>query len=209
MNSTKLLKTFRLSLAVLAATLMLTLTAPVAQAQPVGTTDIDITLPDIVILHYFTDVDISITADALGTFLTGVAGDQVFSEGVAAPAAGGFTQDLGIGPSALPGPGDPSAALLTLQNAWAVRSISLAGSTDTTLTIAVTDPTLTHSGGGTITITSAAVDDGTSNGASISFAAPGLVNAEVGDVELTLNLTSADAGGDYVDGVFTLTAENL
>jgi hypothetical protein len=193
------------SLTLLGVVLMLAMT-PAANAQASGATDIDITLPDIVILHYFSNVDISITGDALGTFLTGVAGDQSIDEGTSAPVAGGFTQDLGIGPSALTG-GDPAAAVLTLLNAWAVRSI--ATDADTTLDIAVTDDTLTHAGGGTIVISSATVDAGAGAGDPITFASPGLVNPEVGDVVLTLNLTNADAGGDYLDGVFTLTATNF
>jgi len=195
------------SLTVLGVVLVLAMT-PAANAQASGATDIDITLPDIVILHYFSNVDISITGDALGTFLTGVAGDQSIDEGTSTPVAGGLTQDLGIGPSALTG-GDPAAAVLTLTSAWAVRSISLAGATDTTLDIALTDDTLTHAGGGTIVISAAAVDAGTGPGDPITFTAPGLVNPEIGDVVLTLNLTDADAGGDYLDGVFTLTASNL
>jgi hypothetical protein len=194
------------SLTVVGVALVLAMT-PAANAQATGATDVDITLPDIVILHYFSNVDIQITGGALGTFLTGVAGDQSIDEGTSTPAAGGFTQDLGIGPSALSG-GDPSAAVLTLTNAWAVRSISFAGVTDTTLDIALTDDTLTHSGGGTIVITSATVDAGAGAGDPITFAAPGLANPEVGDVVLTLDLTNADAGGDYLDGVFTLSATN-
>ena len=88
------------SLAVLGVVLVLAMT-PAAHAQASGATDIDITLPDIVILHYFSNVDISITGDELGTFLTGVAGDQTIDEGTSAPAAAGFTQDLGMVPSAL------------------------------------------------------------------------------------------------------------
>ena len=195
------------SLTALGLVLVLAMT-PAANAQATGATDIDITLPDIVILHYFSNVDISITGAALGTFLTGVAGDQSIDEGTSAPAAGGLTQDLGMVPSALSG-GDPSAAVLTLTNAWAVRSISLAGATDTTLDIALTDDTLTHAGGSTIVISSAAVDAGAGPGDPITFAAPGLANPEIGDVVLTLDLTNAGVGGDYLDGVFTLTASNL
>jgi hypothetical protein len=114
-----------------------------AQAQAVGATDVDITIPDIVILHYFSAVDVQITSDALGTYLTGSAGDSSVDEGTAAPAAGGFDQDLNIGPSAVL-TGDPTAAVLVLRNAWAVRAISLAGGANTQLAIANTDPTLDH-----------------------------------------------------------------
>jgi hypothetical protein len=188
--------------------LVLALTAMPASAQATGATDIDITLPDIVILHYFSNVDVTLTDTALGTFLTGVAGDSSVDEGTAIPAAGGFTQDLAMVPSGLTG--DPAAALLVLQNAWAVRAISLAGGTDTRLNIAVTDNLLELSAGGpSITISSATVNDGTSNAAQIDFASPGLVNPQMGSVELTLDMSAAIEAGQYVDGVFTLTATNI
>ena len=200
----KKLTTTTLATAVLAVMLSTSL----VQAQASGATDVDINIPDIVILHYFSNVDISITSGALGTFLTGSPGDQAYDEGTVAPAAGGFTQDLAIGPSALTG--NPSAAVLTLQNAWAVRAISLAGGTDTMLSILNTDPTLDHtSTAATISITSVAVDDGISNGGAIAFTSPGIVNAASGDVELTLDLSNADNAGDYIDGVFTLVATNI
>jgi len=183
-------------------------TSPV-HAQATGATDVDINMPDIVILHYFSNVDVQITSNELGLYLTGTAGNSAFDEGTMGPPAGGFTLDLAIGPSALTG-GDPSAALLVLQNAWAVRAISRAGATDTQLSIVVTDGTLDHTAtAATIAITAAAVDDGTSNGASITFPAPGIPNPQVGDVELTLDLTNAINAGDYLDGVYELTAQNL
>jgi hypothetical protein len=185
----------------------LLLAAAPARAQATGATDVDITIPDIVILHYFGNVDISIGSNEFGTFLTGVAGDSSVDEGVAAPAAAGFTQDLAISPSALTG--DPSAAVLTLQNAWAVRSVGNAGA-QTQLAVSVTDGTLDHiTSAATMTISGAAVDDGTSNGATITFNAPGLFTPETGDVELTLDMTNATDAGEYQDGVFTLTATNL
>jgi len=200
-------KRMRTSLLALAAVVgALALVSP-AHAQATGGTDVDISLPDIVILHYYSNVDVTISAAALATYLTG--GTNAIDEGTAAPAAGGMTQDLAISPSALTG--DPTAAVLTLQNAWAVRSISLAGSTDTELAISVTDNTLVHStvATSTVTISSAAVDDGASNGATIQWAAQGLGNPRQGDVELTLDLSDAANAGDYLDGTFTLTATNI
>jgi hypothetical protein len=180
-----------------------------AQAQAVGATDVDITIPDIVILHYFSSVDVEITSSALGTYLTGSAGDSSVDEGTVSPAAAGFDQDLNIVPSAVL-TGDPAAAVLVLRNAWAVRAISLAGGANTQLDIANTDDTLDHATtAATITVTDVSVDDGTSSGATISFAAPGLVTPVVGDVSLTLDLTNADNAGVYEDGIYTLTATNI
>ena len=206
----KQIRLFSRAAACLVAALALAV-APV-QAAAVGATTVDITIPDIVILHYWSSVDVTVTSSALGTFLTGSAGDSTVDEGVVAPVAGGFDQDLAPVipfPSTLSG-GDPSAAVLVLRNAWAVRAISLAAGTNTQVAIANTDGTLDHTTtAAVITVTGVAVDDGTNNGTSISFLSPGLSNPVVGDVELTLDLSAATNAGDYLGGMYTITATNI
>lgn len=204
-------RSLRRSLVVVCLVLGVLLLVPHSvRAQAQGQTDLDINLPDIVILHFFSQVQVDISQAALGTFFTGTAGDSAVDEGAVTVGPGGFTQDLAIGPSPLSG-GDPSAALLTLQNAWAVRAISLAGGTDTQVSITVDDNQLDHTvtAGAQILITGGAVSDGTSTGPSIQFPAPGLANPQLGDVELTLDLTNATNAGLYEQGLFTLTAQNL
>jgi hypothetical protein len=198
---------FAAALALGAVALMFS-AAPV-QAQATGATDIDITIPDIVILHYYGNVDITIGSNEFGTFLTGTPGDSSVDEGVAAPAAGGFTQDLAITTSGLSG--DPTAAVLTLQNAWAVRAISLGNPGSLTeLAVVVTDGVLDHATtAATMAISSATVNDGVSNAATITFGTPGMGNPQFGGVELTLDMTSSTDAGDYLDGVYTLTATNI
>lgn len=176
--------------------------APVA-AQATGATDVDITLEGIVVLHYFSNVDLTITSGALGGVLTGSTPPlSSVDEGTSAPLAGGMDFDLAIDPDEMTG--TLNAVALTLENAWAVRS--LGGATgNTRLAIAITDNTLT-TGTADITITAGTVTDGTSTGASIDFPSTGLATPLSGDVELTLDMTDADEAGTYEDGVFTLTA---
>jgi hypothetical protein len=188
-----------------------TLVPSSVQAQASGASDLDITLPDIVVLHYFSDIDIDISAAALGTFLYGTAsGEIAINEGTAAPAAGGFTQDLTM--TATAPTGDPSAVDLTLQNAWAVSSVRLWGAgAQTEVRISITDATLTHGASGdTITISSGEVSSGgLGPAASIQFDPTGLFTPRYGDVTLELDLTNATWGGVYEDGEFTLEAENI
>ena len=198
----------KLLFAVTIALVALSLNSAPVMAQATGNTDVDITLPDIVILHYYSNVDLAITSNAMGNFLVGTGGDSSYDEGVSTPAAGGLTFDLNIGPSALTG--DPSAAQLVLQNAWAVRSTSLAGGTNTQLVITVPDATLDHvTTTASMDITAAIVNDGSSSGGTITFPATGLYSPLIGDVELTLDMTNAINAGEYADGVFTLTATNI
>jgi hypothetical protein len=46
-------------------------------------------------------------------------------------------------------------------------------------------------------------------GASIQFAPPGLAAPRYGDVILELDLTSATLSGVYIDGLYTITAQNV
>jgi hypothetical protein len=183
-----------------------------AHAQAQGQTTVSIDIPDIVILHYFSSVDVTLDANAMGSYLTGTPGgastiDEGNASGAASLTGGNFQLDLGMSPSGLTG--DPSAALLVLQNAWAVRAITVGGGSATTqLDVAVTGAALT-SGGSSIAISTAAVDDGTSNGASITFPSTGLGNPTVGDVELTLDFSGATESGTHTGGEFQLTATNI
>lgn len=186
------------------------LIASPVHAQATGNTTVSIDIPDIVILHYFSTVDVTIDAAAMGTYLTGGAPNAVDEGNFTGPAAenaGQFEANLAIAPSALSG--DPSNATLLLQQAWGVRAISLGNPvSETDLTIGITNANLTN-GGSVITIADAFVDDGTSNGTSIQFASPGLAPALTGDIELLLDFSNTTAAGAHAGGIFTLTATNI
>jgi len=186
------------------------LIASPVHAQATGNTTVSIDIPDIVILHYFSTVDVTIDAAAMGTYLTGGAPveiDEGNFTGPAAENAGQFEANLAIAPSALSG--DPSNATLLLQEAWGVRAISLGNpNSETDLEIVVTNANLTN-GGSVVTIVDAFVDDGTDFGNQIQFASPGLAPAWTGDVELLLDFSNTTAAGQHVGGVFTLTATNI
>jgi hypothetical protein len=186
------------------------MTASPAYAQASGDTVISIDIPDIVILHYFSSVDVTIDAAAMGAYLTGggpVEIDEGNFTGAASENAGQFEANLAIAPTALTG--DPSNATLLLQQAWGVRSIAIGGAnTDTQLSIGITTANMT-TGGSVISIAGAAVDDGVNNGASIQFTAPGLATPRTGDVELVLDFSGTTEAGQHTGGVFTLTATNI
>ncbi|HXV76316.1 MAG TPA: hypothetical protein VD788_08350 [Candidatus Polarisedimenticolaceae bacterium] len=185
--------------------------APV-HAQATGQTAVSVDIPDIVILHYFSSVDVTIDANTMGSFLTGTPGNagtvnEGVTSGLASLSGSNLQVDLAMTPSALTG--DPSAAVLVLQNAWAVRAISLGNlGSSTELDIAITGATMSN-GGSQIGITTATVNDGTSNASTITFPAPGLAPALQGDVELTLSFANAVDAGPHTGGEFTLTATNL
>jgi hypothetical protein len=208
----KLLKNKRffrcIALGLMVATSFLSVTSE-TRAQAIGSTDIDITLPDIVILHYFGSVSVEITPANMAAFLGLTTAVQ---ETVSVTPLEGFDVDLQMSPSAPTGSLD--AAILTLRNAWAVRSLSLGpggNSGTTSLDISIGNDTLVHDslGGGTEIILDAAtvnVTGGGAGSASINFDSPGLFSPQLGDVQLTLDMRDATAAGTYLGGVFTLEA---
>lgn len=179
--------------------------------QATGDTAISIDVPDIVILHYFSTVDIAIDPTAMEDYLTG-AGTNAIAEpapptATATLVGGQFQTNLGMTPSLLPG--DPGNAVLVMQNAWGVRAIS--GGATTLTQVAITVPTTTLSLGATsdIEIVGSAVAAGGAPAASVSFAPPGLAPAVTGDVQLTLDFSGTTLAGSHTGGVFRLTASNI
>ena len=172
-----------------------------ASAQATGATDIDITLEGIIVLHYFSAVQVTIDSADMATFLgIGPAVDEGSSGGTATLVGTDFDIDLNIVPT--DPVNDPTSANLVLRNAWAVRALSAPG-TDIGVTGSVTGNPLGHDGGGGefIDITSATASPA-------SFASPGLVLPQYGDVTLVLDFASATAAGLYDNGgEYTLTAD--
>ena len=187
------------------------LTSSPVHAQAQGSTDVDINFPSIVILHYYGNIDVQLTSTALGNFLAGTPGNSGRDEGTAAPAAGGFTQDMAITPT-FAGGNDPSSAILTLENAYHVRGITIGGGTgNISVDINTTSATLTHANGagsGTIDINGSSVQNtalGLGPASSIDYPSPGL-GGEPGDIVLDLDLSNANEAGWYNDGVVLLQA---
>jgi hypothetical protein len=176
-----------------------------------GSTDIDITLDGIVVLHYFSSVAVTLDETALlaQLGLTGNSVDEGGGSGTGTSSGGTVTLDLAIAPSGTEV--NLTALPLVLENAWAVRALNFSGS-NVQLAITIDTANITHAvdAGQFIAMSAPSVDDGTSNAATITFASPGLVPALEGDVNLTLDLTNAGLAGDYTGGgQYTLTATLL
>lgn len=167
-----------------------------------GTTDVTVTLPKILILHYFSSLTLSFDAT-----------DRIFEEGGATP--GSVTLGATASPDAnLTTTNDSwngNNVSLTVQNCWAVRGFGTAAvyasSGSSTLSLAGTSSSIGMSD------FSASQDDATSGAGT--FADPleidlkgiGWSKAKIGDVSFTLDLSSAEDDGNYIGGSYTITAE--
>lgn len=187
--------------------------AGTASAQANAVVDLNVTLSPITLLYYFSTVNVTVPSSAMAGMLcgTGSVGAIYNSDrancnlGATTPltASGsgtGLTANGAIGTA--PGGFNASTVPLTLQNVWAVRAIGGSASTSVTITLGAST-TLLLGGTGTPSIVLSAPTVSTSsatsgNGtATVTFPDPGLVNAQQGDVGLSLNMSNATASGLY------------
>lgn len=175
-----------------------------AQAQATGTTAVSVDLNGIVILYYYSSVDVTMPANLLGS--------QAVDAGAATPTAlavaGGAEATLANPTSATPV--SPAAVNLDILNAWSVRSLNLASGT-TQVTITGTQDTLTAGAGNVITIDGRQVraTSGTFGATSTFPSAGTFVTPQTGDVRLVLDMSATTAAGSFAGGNYTLTAVNL
>ncbi|HZP65080.1 MAG TPA: hypothetical protein VFB32_02115 [Rudaea sp.] len=176
--------------------------------------DLNVTLSPITILYYFSTVNVTVPSSAMAGMLCGsgtpgaiystsAANCDLGASGTltAAGGAGGLSANGSIGTS--PGGFNASAVPLSLQNVWAVRAVG-GTSANTTVSISLgTSSTLSLNGTGPQTIVLSAPLVSTTpnvsgnNTTAVTFADPGLVNAQQGNVALTLNLSNATTSGLY------------
>jgi hypothetical protein len=176
--------------------------------------DLNVTLSPITILYYFSTVNVTVPSSAMAGLLCGTgAASGIYSVSAAncdVGATGALTATgSGAGLSAngaistSPAGFNAAAVPLTLQNVWAVRAVG-GTSANTTVSVSLgTSSTLSLNGAGpqTIVISAPLVSTAPSvsgnNSSAVTFADPGLVNAQQGNVALTLNMTNATTSGVY------------
>lgn len=202
-----------------AAVLAFTLSAGAptdARAQANGQIGVSIGFPPLIILYYFSNLDVTITEAALASYLTNGAG-PAFDEGnvsvtLTHTAGTSFDeQDAAISPAPLSG--SMTDAFVVIRNAWAVRSVGRAAGGDTQVSMQSIDTaTLSGSAGGTMNMDGVAVrlagDTGT-GALNVTWAPLGVSTPQFGDVVIELDMSNATTEGTYSGGQFTIEATNL
>jgi len=203
-----LLRTIAIAATLLAAGIPASASAATQSAS--GTSVLTVTVPDVIILDYFTSVNLGLAGQTEshdhGTYAQANigGGDQSF-DGTGALTSGTLADATA---AALKG----SDVTLTMKNMWAVRGFSTSGKA----TVSVNGPaTLTKSGtSSSIGVSKLQVmldgADASSASNSISANLKGLqkANATMGDVLMSLNFTNTSVSGDYT-GSITITAVTM
>ncbi len=207
MKFTKILRTTALA-ASLAAVLGLA-AAPSAMADTAtGNTTFKVILQPTTLLYYYSEVDLTVPQSAL----LALAGGSPAGLGAQALTANGTSSTLSASLTSPAGAvaGGISNAALTLNNFWAVRSITTPGSGNTIVSVAftgsgstTTTATLKGAASGstaTIGLTGLATSNGT-------FAGTGLGGTpQTGNVTMNLNLSNASTADTYQGAAIVITA---
>ena len=182
--------------------------ATVSGTTATGNTSISITLPNIIILHYLSDVSLSFNTD----ISTGVdEGAGSWNTSWSGTTSNGTGELAGSGLSDAPTyelDGN-STINVTLPKVWAVRGISSNGTA--TVSIAQGNTSLANTQSDSIELSNLTVStEGAGPGVSITADLDGLSkqNATIGNVGLTMDLASANTSGQYVaaGAEYTITA---
>ena len=195
----------KLGVLALSAAMSIPFSSSAHAVQTSGSTDIKVNLPDIIILHYISDItlnfgsDIGQSADESVASWT-VAWDGATSDGSGELAVGNLddtTNELGA----------ISNIDVTLPNVWAIRGLSSDGSA----TVAITGGNATLANGtSSIALSDFTVSGSGNTSASITADLNGLhkTTATVGDVNLKMNVSAAALSGEYdTSGTeYTITA---
>lgn len=179
---------------------------PAAEAATkTGNTTLSITLPDCIILHYYSALNLTFEEYAQAVDEGGSGTWNVQWSGA---ADGGSQLSASTIQDVLPG-----TVAMTIPNVWAVRGLSPSGNAKVTLTVVNSQLV---SGSSKITILSGAgqtqIDDNAGHsGTSINTSLNGIAasNATIGNVRMTLDFSQTNMAGAHSGGQYKITAETI
>ncbi|TCD47424.1 hypothetical protein [Chlorobium sp. N1] len=192
-----------LSRAIIGATLIAAGFAPSsanASVSASGTTNMNVTVPEYIVLRYYSNINLAFTASSSSS----ASGDKAFeatwsgSDGVA------FNAEIAA-PEAI----SPATRKVTLSNVWSVAGLSPSG----TASVAIEGSNLTQGSGealSTIGVKDWKVSTSTVSAASsITTTLRGISGgATTGNVSMTLDFSETTRSGAHT-GTFTITAETI
>jgi len=169
-------------------------------ASTSGNTRIKVTLPQIIILHYISEISLDFTTDLTtsidegsGSWTTAWDGTNAVSTDELATGNLNARQTFEL-------EGNTSIST-SVPNVWAVRGLAQNGEAAVSITESNTTLTHTHTNGSdTITLSDFTISsDGETTGTSMEVALNGIArtNATLGGVNFTMDLGDADSAGDY------------
>ncbi|GAK60058.1 hypothetical protein U27_07046 [Candidatus Vecturithrix granuli] len=186
-----------------------------SQAQAVGNVDVQVIVPGVLQLRYYSELIINVSANHFADVVFGTTSD---TDDAGSASVNSWSDNAAITPSAL----GSNTGTQVVENAWMVRAVGNphAGN-NLRVTVALNTgagaATLTNNAGagfGTLEISSVQtrLNGGAGFAGSVDFTSAGPGNPQYGDLELGLNFADASHAGTYENTSahqFTITASHI
>ncbi|NTW55653.1 MAG: hypothetical protein HGB20_01250 [Chlorobiaceae bacterium] len=186
------------------AALMTTISNPLMAASTSGTTNVTVTVPEFIVLHYYSSITLNFATPETEAINQGqnsmdVSWSGTTSNGSSLESGNLMTAKLEL---------DGTKTNVKLNNVWAVRGFSKSGNATVAVTIPQNKMTL---GSSEIGISNAQVTDGTNTGVSISTKLGGITRAgaTLGGVRMDLDFSKTSLSGTHTGGQYTITATTI
>jgi hypothetical protein len=193
----------------LAAAIILTIamaTPAMAVVSTSGTTNVSVTVPEFIILHYYSSVTLNFAtpdSEALneGSNSVDASFDGTTTGGTELAEANLMNAALEL---------DGSKTTVKLSNVWAVRGFSASGSARVEVAIPAGKATMSREGS-EISVSNVKVGDNSSTGSSITTRLNGITrsNATFGNIEMDLDFSKTTRSGLHTGAQYTITATTI
>lgn len=181
-------------------------TTPAIAASTSGTTNVTVTVPEFIILHYYSSVTLNFAtpdSEALneGSNTVDASFDGTTSGGADLAEANLMNAALEL---------DGSKTTVTLSNVWAVRGFSTNGNAKVEVSVPAGKETMSLNGS-EISISNVKVSDNVTSGSSITTKLNGITksNATFGNIEMDLDFSKTSRSGLHTGGQYTITATTI
>jgi len=191
----------------IAATLLtIAMATPATAATTSGTTNVTVTVPEFIILHFYSSVTLNFAtpdSEALneGSNSVDAAWDGTTSGGTDLAEANLMNAALEL---------DGSKTTVKLSNVWAVRGFSRNGNAKVEVSVPAGKAVMSNEGS-EISISNVKVGDNTGTGSSITTKLNGITrnNATFGNIEMDLDFSRTSSSGLHTGAQYTITATTI
>ena len=192
----------------LAAAIILTIASavPAMAATTSGTTNVSVTVPEFIILHYYSSVTLNFATPDSESLDEGSSSVDASFDGTT--TGGTELAEANLMNAALEL--DGSKTTVKLSNVWAVRGFSASGSARVEVAIPAGKSTMSREGS-EISVANVKVGDNSSTGSSITTRLNGITrsNATFGNIEMDLDFSKTTRSGLHTGAQYTITATTI
>jgi hypothetical protein len=189
---------------IISTAILTTISGPLMAATTSGTTNVTVTVPEFIVLHYYSSIALNFTTPASESVDQGSNSMDVTWDGSTSNGSSLSSSNLIGAKLEL----DGTATTVKLNNVWAVRGFSKSGNATVSITLPGNKMTL---GASEIGISNAQVTDGTMTGSTITTKLNGITKtgATIGGIRMDLDFSKTTLSGTHTGGSYMITATTI